>query len=83
VLTVLLLLLLFASGLEIGFSMALAGFIGYAAIVNVHAALNLVDIDMFSTFSSYGFLVIPLFVLRGQIGGSGESQEPFYTVTNL
>jgi C4-dicarboxylate transporter DctM subunit len=78
-LVVLLLFLFFAIGLEIGFSMALAGIIGYAAIVNVQAALNLAAIDMFSTFSSYGFLVIPLFVLMGQIGGNaGISRNLYY-----
>jgi C4-dicarboxylate transporter DctM subunit len=78
VLVILLLFLFFASGLEIGFSMALAGFIGYAAIVNVQTALNLVAMDMFSTFSSYGFLVIPLFVLMGQIGGSAGISKNLY-----
>jgi len=77
-LTILLLFVLFLMGLEIGFSMALAGFIGYAAIVNLEAALNLVALDIFSVFSSYGFIVIPLFVLMGQIGASAGISRNLY-----
>ncbi len=45
-LTVILLFVFFLMGLEIGFSMALAGFIGFAWIVNVPAALSLVAKDI-------------------------------------
>jgi C4-dicarboxylate transporter, DctM subunit len=77
-LTILLLFFLFAIGLEIGFAMALAGFIGFAACVNVDAALNLVAKDFFSVFTSYGFTVIPLFVLMGQVGASGGIARSLY-----
>lgn len=63
----LVLLLLFPTGIELGFAMALVGFVGFAAVVNVHAAANLLAKDFFDVFSSYGFTVIPLFVLMGQI----------------
>ena len=69
---------LFFIGLEIGFAMALAGFIGFAAIVNVDAACSLVAKDVFSVFSSYGFTVIPMFVLMGQIGASGGIARSLY-----
>jgi len=75
---IVLLFLLFMLGLEIGFSMALAGFIGFAAIVNVDAALNLVAKDIYSVFSSYGFTVIPMFVLMGQVGASGGVARSLY-----
>ena len=41
-LVILLLFLLFLVGLEIGFAMGLAGFIGFAAIVSVDSAMILV-----------------------------------------
>ena len=77
-LVILLLFGLFALGLEIGFAMALAGFIGFAVIVNVDAALNLVAKDIYSVLSSYGFTVIPMFVLMGQVGASGGVARGLY-----
>jgi tripartite ATP-independent transporter DctM subunit len=65
-------------GMEIGFAMALAGFIGFAWIVNVDAALNLVAKDIFSVLSSYGLTVIPMFVLMGQVGASGGVARNLY-----
>jgi len=77
-LVILLLFGLFALGVEIGFAMALAGFVGFAAVVNTPAALNLLAKDIFSVFTSYGFTVIPLFVLMGQIGASGGIARSLY-----
>jgi len=78
ILTIVLLFVLFLMGLEIGISMALAGFIGFAAIVNVKAAFSLVANDVFTVFSSYGFTVIPLFVLMGQLGASAGIARNLY-----
>ncbi len=77
-LVIALLFVLFMMGLEIGFAMALAGFIGFAAIVNVDAAMNLVAKDVYSVFSSYGFTVISMFVLMGQVGASGGVARSLY-----
>jgi C4-dicarboxylate transporter DctM subunit len=77
-LVLLLLFLLFAAGLEIGIAMAITGFIGYAAVVNLKAALNLVAMDFYSVFSSYSLTVIPLFVLMGQIGASAGVSKNLY-----
>ncbi len=73
-----LLFVLFVSGLEIGFAMALTGFVGYAVIVNTQAALHMVAMDVFTVFSSYSFIVIPLFVLMGQIGASAGVSKSLY-----
>jgi C4-dicarboxylate transporter, DctM subunit len=61
------LLVLFLTGIELGAAMALVGFIGFSVIVSTKAALNLLAKDIFDVFSSYGFTVIPLFILMGQI----------------
>jgi TRAP-type mannitol/chloroaromatic compound transport system permease large subunit len=60
-------LLMFTTGLELGFAMVLVGFVGFAYLKSFHAALNLIGRDVFEVISSYGFTVIPLFVLMGQI----------------
>ncbi|MCJ7664576.1 MAG: TRAP transporter large permease, partial [Desulfobacterales bacterium] len=52
---------------ELGFAMALVGFLGFCYIRSFEAGLNLLAKDIFEVFSSYGFTVIPLFVLMGQI----------------
>ena len=58
-------LLLFLTGIELGFAMAIIGFLGFGYIVSFSAAANLLAKDVFDVFSSYGFTVIPLFVLMG------------------
>jgi C4-dicarboxylate transporter, DctM subunit len=65
-------------GLEIGFAMGLAGFIGFAAIVSVDSAMILVAKDIASVISSYGFTVVPMFVLMGQLGASGGVARGLY-----
>ncbi len=77
-LMVLFLFFLFSLGLEIGFAMGLTGFIGFALMVNLDAAMNLLAKDIFSVFTSYGFTVIPLFVLMGQVGASGGVARKLY-----
>jgi C4-dicarboxylate transporter DctM subunit len=61
------LLLLFLTGFELAFAMGLTGFIGYAILVSVKGAMNILAKDFFQTFTSYGYTVIPLFVFMGQI----------------
>lgn len=70
-LIIVLVFVLFFVGVEIGFAMGIAGFIGFAWIRGLDAAFTLVANDVYSVFSSYGFSVISMFVLMGQIGASG------------
>jgi C4-dicarboxylate transporter, DctM subunit len=60
-------MVMFLTGIELGFGMALVGFVGFSIVVSPAAALNLLAKDIFDVFSSYGFTVIPLFILMGQI----------------
>jgi len=62
------LLLLFATGIELGFGMALVGFVGFIYLSGVHAAMQLVARDMYEVITNYGYTVFPLFILMGQIG---------------
>ncbi len=63
-----LLLLLFATGIELGFAMALMGFLGFAYLNGVRPAMQLVGRDIFDVITNYGYTVFPLFILMGQIG---------------
>ncbi len=71
-------LALFLTGIELGFAMALVGFVGFAYIVSLKAALNLLAKDIFDVFASYGFTVIPLFVLMGQIAFNAGIAKRLY-----
>ena len=62
------LLLLFATGIELGFAMALIGFVGFGYLNGFESALNLLSRDVYDVITSYGFTVFPLFILMGQIG---------------
>ena len=64
------LLFFFTTGIELGFAMAAVGIAGFAFLNNSYAAWNLLGRDIFDALSSYGFTVIPLFVLMGQIGST-------------
>src|SRR4030042_7186776 len=63
-----LLLLLFATGIELGFAMALVGFLGFAYLNGFNSAINLLATDFFDVMTNYGYTVFPLFILMGQIG---------------
>lgn len=72
------LLALFLTGIELGFGMAVIGFLGLAYMKSLEAAANYVATDVFEVFSSYGLTVIPLFVLMGQIAyNSGIAEKLF------
>ncbi len=64
----LVLLLLFSTGIELGFAMALVGFVGFAYLNGFHSAVNLLSRDFFDVITTYGYTVFPLFILMGQIG---------------
>src|SRR4030042_3541580 len=62
--------------------MALVGFIGFSYCVSLNAALKLLATDLFEVFTSYGFTVIPLFVLMGQIAFNGGISKRLYDASH-
>ena len=74
-------LLLFLTGIELAFAMAIVGFLGFAYIVSLPAALNVLAKDVFDVFASYGFTVIPLFVLMGQVAFNAGIAKRLYTAS--
>ncbi len=67
ILGIVLLLVLLASSMPVGFVMALVGLVGFAVLTTPAAALSMATIDLYSTFSDYNLTTIPLFVLMGQV----------------
>lgn len=75
-----LVLALFLTGIELGFAMALVGFAGFSYIRSMDAALNLLAKDVFDVLASYGFTVVPLFILMGQVAfNAGIAKRLFDT----
>jgi tripartite ATP-independent transporter DctM subunit len=71
-------LFLFWTGIELAFVMALVGFVGFSLVRSWSAGFNLLAKDFFDVFSSYGFTVIPLFVLMGQIAFNAGIAKRLY-----
>ena len=76
------LLLLFATGLELWISMGLVGFVGFAYLNGFHSAINLLARDFFDVLTNYGYTVFPLFVLMGQIGFNAGIAVRLYDAAN-
>jgi tripartite ATP-independent transporter DctM subunit len=75
---IVLLLVLFFLGMPVGFAMAVVGFCGFWYVVSFKAAVNMIGADIWTTFSSYGLTVIPLFVLMGYIAFNAGIAERLY-----
>ena len=72
------LLLLFFLGVPIGFSMAVAGVLGFAYAVSPPAALALVSSEIFSNFNAYHLSVLPMFILMGTMAfAAGIGRKAF------
>lgn len=74
----LVLIIVFLSGLELAFCMAIIGFLGYSLLVSVQAGFGMVAQDIFDTLSTYGFTVVPVFILMGQIAFNGGIAKRLY-----
>lgn len=64
---IMMVLFLFLTGIELSFAMAIVGLTGFSMLVSPGAAFNMLAQDFFDVFSTYGFTVVPLFILMGQV----------------
>jgi C4-dicarboxylate transporter, DctM subunit len=76
------LLLLFGTGIELGFAMALVGFAGFAYLNGLPSAMNLIGRDIYDVITNYGYTVFPLFILMGQIGFNAGIAVRLYGAAN-
>jgi C4-dicarboxylate transporter DctM subunit len=72
------LMVMFLTGIELGYCMAIIGFFGLAYLGTFSAASNQLVKDFFDVFTSYGFTVIPLFVLMGQVASNSDIAKKLY-----
>lgn len=73
-----LLVVLFFLGMPVGFAMAVVGFFGYWYAVSFKAAVSMVGGDVWSTFSSYGLTVVPLYIFMGYLAFNSGMAERLY-----
>ena len=74
----LVLVLLIALRVPIGFSMALTGFIGFVYLASFKAGFSMLALATHKTGASYALTVIPLFVLMGQLASQSRLGADFY-----
>jgi tripartite ATP-independent transporter DctM subunit len=74
----LLLFVLLAGGMPIGFAMGLSAFVGTLLVINTSAALALLGQTAYETGLTYNLSVIPMFVLMGYIAGEAGLNESLY-----
>lgn len=74
----LIMFVVFFAGLEIGFSMAVIGFLGFSFMTSLLAGTNVMAKDIFDIFSSYSLTVIPLFILMGQLAANSGMGRRLY-----
>lgn len=75
---VVLILVLFFLGMPVGFAMAIVGFCGFWHVISFKAAVNMIGTDVWSTFSSYGLTVVPLFIFLGYLAFNSGIAERLY-----
>jgi tripartite ATP-independent transporter DctM subunit len=84
-LTVSILVLLFvllAAGMPIGFAMALSAFVGTLLLIDPQASLALLGQTAYDTAVTYNLSVVPMFVLMGYIAGGAGLSEALYRACN-
>jgi C4-dicarboxylate transporter DctM subunit len=72
------LMVLFVLGIELALAMFIVGFAGFAYIIGLPAASNLLAKDIFECLQSYTLTVVPLFVLMGQLAFNAGIAKRLY-----
>ena len=75
---VILLIVLFFLGTPVGFAMGIVGFCGFWYVTSFQASMSMLGMNLWTTFSKYGLIVIPLFIFMGQIAFYSGVNERLY-----
>ncbi|MDP2916475.1 MAG: TRAP transporter large permease subunit [Dehalococcoidia bacterium] len=73
-----LMFLLLASSMSIGFVMSSIGFLGMMYLVNTDAGLSLLGRVPYATMADYSLMVLPLFILMGELAFQARLSEDLY-----
>lgn len=76
--SIIILLALFLTGLEMAYCMVVVGFVGFTFLMSFTAASNLVVKDFFDTFTTYSYTVIPLFIVMGEFAQNSNIAKRLY-----
>jgi tripartite ATP-independent transporter DctM subunit len=82
ILVFLLLFVLLAAGMPIGFAMGVAAFVGTLMLIDANAALALLGQTAYETARTYDLSVVPMFVLMGFIAGGAGLSASLYRACN-
>jgi tripartite ATP-independent transporter DctM subunit len=77
-----LLFVLLAAGMPIGFAMGLSAFIGMLLLIDLQPALALLGQTAYETAVTYNLSVIPMFVLMGYLAGNAGLSQSLYRACN-
>jgi tripartite ATP-independent transporter DctM subunit len=77
-----LLFVLLAAGMPIGFAMGLSAFVGMLLLIDLQPALALLGQTAYETAVTYNLSVIPMFVLMGYLAGNAGLSESLYRACN-
>jgi C4-dicarboxylate transporter DctM subunit len=75
---IVMMLILFLTGLEMAYCMAIVGFLGFTALMSFLPASNLIAKDFMDAFTTYSYTVIPLFVLMGEFASNTKIAQRLY-----
>lgn len=78
VIGIIVLILVFFSRMPVAYVMTMIGFVGYSYLRSGDAGLNLLAMDFWEVYSSYGLTIIPLFVFMGQIAFNAGISSRLY-----
>jgi len=79
---IILMLMIFLTGMPVTYVMALVGWLGFSYIVSPEAGLQLLARDMVGTFQSSTLVVVPLFTLMGQFALQAGVSKRLYEVAH-
>jgi C4-dicarboxylate transporter DctM subunit len=79
---VVLLIILLLIGMPIAFALGISGFVGISLLIGMGSAGNILQTLPFDRIATYSIVVIPMFVLMGQLAFQAKLSERAYDVGN-